>query len=287
VNPPRHELLVYQALWAMDRLDSPEGSIASKFDRVREAGFDGMAIDLGALSFAEAEATVPHFSRTGLRGGLTAFPSSIEGLRPALTLAHRIAAPYVVVIGQQMPLRVAEMIPVIEGWLRVAEQESMPIQFETHRNCITNDLFGTIQLLEAVPAMRLAADLSHYVVDREMPCPPTPELQALVTRILERSDSFQGRVAARGQIQLALGFPQNAKWVALFRSWWREGFAAWRARQADKSGSLVFLCELGPPDYAITDAGGRELSDRWEEALTLARWARELWSELGGHCASR
>jgi len=287
VNPPRHELLVYQALWAMDRLDSPEGSIAAKFDRVREAGFDGMAIDLGALSFAEAEATVPHFSRTGLRGGLTAFPSSIEGLRPALTLAHRIAAPYVVVIGQQMPLRVAEMIPVIEGWLRVAEQESMPIQFETHRNCITNDLFGTIQLLEAVPAMRLAADLSHYVVDREMPCPPTPELQALVTRILERSDSFQGRVAARGQIQLALGFPQNAKWVALFRSWWREGFAAWRARQADKSGSLVFLCELGPPDYAITDAGGRELSDRWEESLTLARWARELWSELGGHCASR
>jgi hypothetical protein len=226
---------------------------------------------------------VPHFARTGLLGGLTAFPSSVEALRPALALAHRISAPYVVVIGQDMPVKVADMIPVVQGWLRVAEQEGMPIQFETHRNCITNDLFATVQLLDAVPAMRLAADLSHYVVDREMPCPPTPYLQGLITKILERSDSFQGRVAARGQIQLPLAFPQNAKWVNLFRTWWREGFASWQARHATDDLPLVFLCELGPPDYALTGADGRELSDRWQEALTLATWARDLWQEVTAH----
>src|SRR3984957_17975989 len=204
-----NRLLVYQALWAMDRLVAPEATVSEKFDRVREAGFQGMAIDLGALSLEQAEATVPHFERTGLAGGLTAFPTSVEALRPALALAHRIAAPFVVVIGQEMPVRVGDMVPVIEGWLRVAEQENMPIQFETHRNCITNDLFTTVQLLEAVPEMRLAADLSHYVVDREMPCPPPPSLQALITKVLERSDSFQGRVAARGQIQIPLCFPQR------------------------------------------------------------------------------
>jgi hypothetical protein len=264
----------------MDKLVSPEASTAQKFDRVKEAGFNGIAIDLGALSFAEAEATVPHFTRTGLLGGLTAFPKSVEDLRPALGLAHRISAPSVVVIGQEMPIKLAEMIPVIEGWLRVAEQEGMPIQFETHRNCITNDLFTTVQLLDAVPAMRLAADLSHYVVDREMPCPPPAPLQMLITKVLQRSDSFQGRVAARGQIQIPLAFPQNAKWVKLFRSWWREGFAAWHVRHRTDDAALVFLSELGPPDYAITDANGRELSDRWEESLTLARWARELWREI-------
>lgn len=262
----------------MDRLSSPEASTAEKFDRVREAGFDGMAIDLGALTLEQAEATVPHFRRTGLAGGLTAFPASIEGLRPALALAHRIAAPFVVVIGQEMPVRLVDMVPVIEGWLRVAEQEAMPIQFETHRNCITNDLFTTVQLLNAVPEMRLAADLSHYVVDREMPCPPPASLQELMSRVLDRSDSFQGRVAARGQIQLALGFPQNAKWVALFRNWWRQGFAGWRSRHDGEDTAMVFLCELGPPDYAITDAQGRELSDRWAEALLLAQWAREIWT---------
>jgi len=279
------QLLVYQALWAMDRLSAPahaalQPSIGDQFDRVREAGFDGMAIDLGALTLEEAEATVPHFARTGLRGGLTAFPRSIEALRPALRLAHRIAAPYVVVIGQEMPLRLDDMIPVIEGWLRLADEEGMPIQFETHRNCITNDLYTAIQLLDAIPAMRLAADLSHYVVDREMPCPPTPHLQSLISRILARSDSFQGRVAARGQIQLALDFPQNSKWVSLFRGWWREGFESWLARHANDDEPLIFLCELGPPDYALTGADGRELSDRWEEALQLKRWAAEIWSAV-------
>ena len=277
-----NRLLVYQALWAMDRLASPEASVAEKFDRVRDAGFDGMAIDLGALTMEQAEATVPHFLRTGLAGGLTAFPASVEALRPALQLAHRIAAPFVVVIGQEMPVRLADMLPVIEGWLRVSEQESMPIQFETHRNCITNDLYATVQLLDALPEMRLAADLSHYVVDREMPCPPPPALQKLITKVLERSDSLQGRVAARGQIQVALSFPQNAKWLALFREWWREGMSAWLARQKGKNSALVFLCELGPPDYAITDAQGRELSDRWAEALMLAHLARETWSAAGG-----
>jgi len=39
---------------------------------VLEAGFDGMAID-SALTLAQAESTVPHFTRR-LRGGLHRFP---------------------------------------------------------------------------------------------------------------------------------------------------------------------------------------------------------------------
>jgi hypothetical protein len=202
-------------------------------------------------------------------------------LRAALRLARRIEAPFAVIIGQDMPIRLEDMIRVIERWLEVAAEEAMPIQFETHRNCITNDLFATVQLLDAVPAMRLAADLSHYVVDRELPCPPPAELAALISKVISRSESFQGRVAARGQIQIPLDLEQSAKWVALFRGWWAEGFRAWRARHHGTGDALVFLCELGPPDYALTDRDGREMSDRWEEALTLARWARETWSASG------
>ena len=243
------------------------------------AGFDGMAIDLGALSLEQGRATIPHFQRTGLRGLVTAFPRSIEGLRPALHLARDVGAPFVIVVGQVMPLRAEVMAEAVRAWLAVAAEEGMPIQFETHRNCITNDLFSTIQLIDAVPDMMLSADLSHYVVDREMPCPPPAELQALVDRVLDRSLSFQGRVAARGQIQIPLGFPQNAKWVALFRGWWEQGFASFRRREPGAPGT--FICELGPPDYAITGADGLELSDRWAEALQLADMARELWDDAG------
>jgi hypothetical protein len=270
-------LLIYQALWAMDQLDKPEAGLCEKFDRVKAAGFDGMAIDLGALSFAEARQTIPEFARTGLRSGLTAFPQSVEDLRPALQLAHEIRAPFVVVIGQQMPLELGAMIQTIRAWLAVAKEENMPIQFETHRNCITNDLYTTVQLLEAVPEMRISADFSHYVVGREMPCPVTPWLQQLMTLVMHRADSFQGRIASRSQIQIPLHFSQSQKWIEVFRQWWLEGFSIWRARHRQEEASLVFICELGPPDYAITDEDGAELSDRWDEALTLARWARELW----------
>ena len=58
-----NRLLVYQALWAMDRLAVPEPSVAEKFDRVRAAGFDGMAIDLGAMDIDAARELVPEFAR--------------------------------------------------------------------------------------------------------------------------------------------------------------------------------------------------------------------------------
>lgn len=188
-------LRVYQALWALTGTPAPEA-----FDRVKEAGFHGMAVDLGALTLEQARATIPEYRRTGLAGLVTAFPKSVEDLRPALHLAQEIGAPFVVVVGQVMPLSLDEAAETIRAWLRLAAEARMPVQFETHRNCITNDLYDTLRLMRMVPELRLAADLSHYVVDREMPCPPTPMLQGYIEQVLDRSDSFQGRVAARGQI---------------------------------------------------------------------------------------
>jgi len=275
---------IYQSLWATElrRPAVPESPLAERFDQVRAAGFDGMAIDLGATDIATARTTVPEFARTGLASLLIAFPTSIEDLRPALHLAKDMGSPFVVVIGQVMPLSVAEMVPVIRAWMRIGEEEGLPLQFETHRNCITNDMFATLLLLDAIPEMRLAADLSHYVVGREMTQPISADYQAQITCILDRTDSFQGRVGNRCQVQLPLHFPQHGVWIETFRDWWRRGFASWQARH-DVQENCVFLCELGPRDYAITDADGEELSDRSEEALMLCRWAREDWNAARSH----
>jgi hypothetical protein len=273
-------LLCFQSLWATElrRPGQAEVPVPERFDRVKQAGYDGLAIDLGASDLIAARGCVADFARTGLMGLVIAFPTSVEALRPALHLAKDIGAPFVVVVGKVMPLAVVDMIPVVRGWLRVAAEEAVPIQFETHRNCITNDLFSTLLLLDAIPEMRMCADLSHYVVDREMMLPLAPDMQYYVSRILERSDSFQGRIATRSQIQVAIGFRQHRVWLDTFLAWWNEGFGSWQARAPGRD--LVFLCELGPPNYAITDANGEELSDRWEEALELRRLAREIWNRL-------
>ena len=276
---PRLE--VFQSLWAMElrRPDGVERAIEESFEMVAAAGYDGMAIDLGATDMETARQTRPLFESHKLGCLINAFPRSIESVRPVLHMAKDFDARFVNVIGQVMPLSVEGMIPVVRAWIAMAEDEGVPIQFETHRNCITNDLFSTLLLLDAVPEMRLCADLSHYVVDREFSYPISAGDDALIQRILARADSLQGRVASREQIQVQLGFPQHEKWVDLFARWWEDGMRSWRAR-AHGDAVLNFLCELGPPEYAITGPDGFELSDRWEEALQIRLRVQEIWERL-------
>ena len=247
-------------------------------EKVANAGFDGLAIDLGAGDVEQARQVRPHMERCKLTPLIIAFPKSVGELDDTLRLAKDFGSPFVDVIGQVMPVTVEGMVPIIRQWIGMAENVGIPVHFETHRNCITNDLYATLTLLDAVPEMQLSADLSHFVIDREMRHPVNRRDMSHISRILERSQSFQGRVASRQQIQLQLDFPQHAKWVDLFKVWWRQGLASWRQR--NPSGDCVFLCELGPPEYAMTDARGNEMSNRWAESLVIKRWIEQIWADL-------
>ena len=141
--------------------------------------------------------------------------------------------------------------------------------------------FITEQLIDAIPEMRLCADLSHYVVGREMRLPIAPEDQVLIDRLIARSDCLQGRVASREQVQISVSFPQNESWVEVFKGWWEANMRSWRLR-AKEEDRLIFLCELGPPPYGITGSDGYELTDRWEEALLIKQWAQEIWERVEG-----
>ena len=273
----KQRLQIYTSLWSMKPHDNT-GNILSHEDiclKVKDAGFVGLALDLGASDVNEANAIRPYLEKNDLIPLIVAFPKTVSSFEDTLKMAKDFGSPFVDVIGQVTPLSVDGMIPVIRAWLEMSEKIGMPIQFETHRNCITNDLYSTLLLLDAVPEMRLCADLSHYVVDREFWFPLSTRDLNLMSRIIERSDSFQGRVASRQQIQLQLHFPQNQKWVELFKNWWREGIQSWKRRNSE--GDFLFLCELGPPEYAITNELGHEMSNRWEESLTIKSWIEELW----------
>jgi len=273
-------LKTYTSLWAM-RPHDDTGTILTYDEvcaKVAEAGYDGMAIDLGAGDVQQAYEVEPIMRKHGLTPLIVAFPKTVASLEDTLKMAKDFGSPFVDVIGQVMPLSVDGMIPVIREWMEMSDRVGMPVQFETHRNCITNDLFATLCLIDAIPEMRLCVDLSHFIVDREFKLPMSRHEMGMISRILERSDSFQGRVASRQQIQLQLDFPQHQKWVDLFKGWWREGLQSWLARNTD--GDCVFLCELGPPEYAMTDRNGKEMSNRWEEALIIKGWIEAMWADL-------
>jgi hypothetical protein len=275
------KLEVFQSLWGMEQRmpGKAEPSMEENFSKVAAAGFDGMCIDLGADEVDQFRDASRLYEEYGLHCMVNAFPEQADDLRPVLQLAKDFNACMVNVIGGVMPIKPADAVPVIHGWIKDGHETGMPLLFETHRDGMLNDLYYTLQVIDLVPEIRLCADLSHFVVDREFRSPIPDVDQEYIHRVLERSDCFQGRIANREQIQIQINFPQHQEWVEIFKDWWKKGMRMWRDRNNDDT-SLVFLCELGPRPYAITDGEQRELSDRWQEALQIRQWVREIWTEL-------
>jgi sugar phosphate isomerase/epimerase len=279
------ELQVFQAMWAMEQLPwgAPEPwTLEERVARIADAGFAGLSI-----SFTERELALRVCAlavEQGLRIVPLAFPTTVDELRPVLDLVEEVGRGHVDHLNLQpnvRPFTVDECVPFLEGWLELARDAGVTTYVETHRGRMTTDLLFTLQLLDAVPALELTADLSHYVVGRELAWPVDDTSHAQIGRILDHARAFHGRVATREQVQVQIGFPQFAQWVDLFAGWWREGFRRFRAT-APADAVLTFTTELGPPGwYAITGADGSELSDRWEESLARADLARRLWDEAG------
>lgn len=276
------KLAVYQSLWGMQTCSTDDGSRPHDevLHQAADAKYAGVCLDPGVSQIEEFLALKPLYEELQLGCLVNVFPNCVAEMRPLLEFSKEMSAPYANVIAPVFPMTVEGAVPIIRTWLEVAEDVGIPIKFETHRDCITNDMFMTLQLLDAIPEMRLTADLSHYCLNREMSAPISDDNQAWIQRLLERSDSFQGRVSSHEQIQVPLHFPQNQKWVAIFKDWWERGFRSWRARSSNDD-TLIFLCELGPPEYAFTDAEGKELSDRFEEANVIRGWVEEIWANLG------
>lgn len=286
-----------QSLWAMEDLPhrgARPWSLGEQVDRIAGAGFDGLAVDLGARQAPRADAIGPLARAAGLRTAVFAFlDGSAAGptsLPHALAYAEAIDARDLVVCGQVFDPDPARLAAVVHDWYDQAARAGVRLQLETHRNTMTNDIRATVRLLDHLdPAVTIAVDLSHHVCGCELPDGAQPETEALIDRILARAGSLQGRIATRGQVQVPIDYPAHAAAVARFRDWWTRGFASIRGRRAageDLPDDVIFCCELGTTPYAITGPDGHQLSDRWAEALTLRDWARQAFAASADHPAA-
>lgn len=272
---------VYQSLWAM-ALRQPgvtERTDEESFKLIADAGFHGVCLDPAAHEIDDCLAQKPLFEKYSLKCLINSFPKSDDDLRKLLELSKELGSPVMNVIGVTYPLTAKEAEPIVRRWIDISDEVGVPILFETHRDCITNDMFFTLELLDLVPEMRLCADFSHYALNRELSMPVDEFWEGLFERLIQRSDSFQGRIASHEQIQVPIDFPQHQAFVEQFKNWWRSGMKQW-SKRSGADDELIFLCELGPPPYAITGADGLELSDRFQEAITIKGWAEEIWSEI-------
>lgn len=271
--------LVYQSLWAMERRrpDGLEWTLDEKLAMIQQAGFDGAGVRFADRDYARQ---VTGFLKShGMSWQAQAYPQTLDDLKPIIEHVLEFGADHLNVQPDVRPYTVQECIPLLEGWRQMARDAGIRMQIETHRNRMTTDLFFTLHILDALPDLRLTGDLSHYVVGREFWYPVSDTDHALMHRIIDNCWGFHGRVASREQVQLQISFPHHQHWVDVFMGWWERGFRQWK-RKAAADETLTFLCELGPPEYAMTGADGYELSDRWQEALMMKDMVRDLWQRV-------
>ena len=273
------KLIVLQSLWAMERrqTDGFERTLEENVAMIVAAGYDGVSTDWRdrARSKSIAAMLKPH----GMVAEGQCFPKTVDELKPVLEIAAETGLHHLDIQPDVRPRTMAECVPLIEGWMRLAEQVDFPVYIETHRDRMTTDLYFVLDLIERFPEMRLLADLSHFLVGREFAEPISEENHAYIHRVLDQSWALHGRVASREQVQIEISFPHHRKWLDLFLSWWDYGIRSWR-RRAGSNEELSFVCELGPQPYAIAGADGNDLSDRWGDALMLRQEVRALWDRI-------
>lgn len=272
-------LKVFQSLWAMGGLPGVDldNDVQGALDRIVAAGFDGVGVNL--FRTARAEATARRMAEAGLSWEAQALVRDADQLARYLDQAIALgAADHVNIQVVNVAASVGEAIDLMASLLATSKDCSIPVFYETHRGRVLNDLFWTADILDALPELRVTGDLSHYVTAHEMELPIAPHLAERLDKVIARCAVFHLRIAGPNQVQLPVEAPVSADWRAAFEGWWGQGMRHWLAKAGDDD-SLPIVCELGPPPYAIVDPEGRELTDRWTEALALKSSIQRLFSQ--------
>ena len=271
-------LLVYQAIWGMENLPGVdmEADMDGVLARIFAEGFDGVGVSLMRADRAEAVARGVH--ARGKSFEAIGFVFNRSDLARWIDRAQELGAHHLNIQIMTRPDRVSDAVALLSEFEAEAARASIPVHYETHRGRLTNDALFTCRILDQMPALRLTGDLSHYPLVHEMPLPVPPADLARMSKVIGNCWAFHGRVPGSHQIQVSIQAPQHQGWVEQMKTWWREGFESWIARSGPDA-ELTFMPELGPPHYAITGLDGRELSDRWAEALMLKDMARAIWTD--------
>lgn len=152
----------------------------------------------------------------------------------------------------------------------LAAASGQPVSFETHRSRCLGMPWTIAPLLEAVPGLRLTADLSHWCVVAERLM--TPDLEP-VQAMADRVDHIHARVGHAQGPQVSHPFaPEHAEALAAHRACW-ELFSARALRRGASPPS--FTPEFGPDGYMPTlPFTDRPVADLLAINTAMAQWLR-------------
>ena len=261
-------------LFAKSKWELPECGLGEFLARVKAAGFD--AAELYLPGVGEPDETV---RRMHVEAGLDLVAQIVtEGSTPAAhaeslrrLYARAVACGAVRVnchtgadwFGFADNLRLFELALQLEGG------HGPVICHETHRGRALYNAPDTRRFLEALPALRLTADFSHWQVVHETDdlARQAEDVDAAIGRAWHVHARVGGAQAPQAADPRA---PQFAAPLETMLGFWRRIV---RARAAEGMDFVAITPESGPPPYQPVEPGsGRRLADPWE----INVWMRDL-----------
>ena len=286
INTGSPQLDVQMSWWGMNGIchanHGKAWDLEAKLSFIAEAGFDGI------------NAFIPEPDQAGewkrlldqyqLKLSVNAYPKKAEDMVEFLKKLRAYEGTVQYVNTQVLTPFVigAEAEKLLYDIDRLAKDAGIRVFIETHRGTITQDLLRTVQYINTLPSLRLTIDFSHYVVAGEMRT-ISEEAEALLQALLTRTSCIHARVSNGEQVQVNVGENGEHPMLEHFERWWESGMKLWLKRAGSEE-HFPFVCELGPPPYAITidecGAQTEEISDRWAQSLLFADKARTIWKRI-------
>jgi hypothetical protein len=165
-------------------------------------------------------------------------------------------------------------IRLLETGIAIGKESGIPVLCETHRGRCAYNAPITRQYLDALPNLRLTADLSHWCVVHESLLDGFDDTLALA---LSRTDHIHARIGHAEGPQV--NDPRAPEWAEAVRrhvGWWDRVIEnASRAKRP----FLTFLCEFGPADYLPALPYTRQpVADQWDINVHMMRLLRERYA---------
>jgi len=256
-------LRIARSKWDMDPVP-----LAEFLQTIAGAGFDASDIHIPSLRESPEETAALH-ARLGMAlvAMITTEGRTPEEHRASLDERFRLAA-------RCAPVRINchtgrdifahdENLAILRAAQDLSARYGIPVSHETHRGRATFSAPATRALLEAMPAMRITADFSHWCCVHESLLADQADAVALA---VARSDYIHARVGYAEGPQVS--DPRAAEWSAevdAHVAWWKSIAAA---RRAAGAAELIVCPEFGPAPYMpLLPHSRTPVADLW--AVTL------------------
>jgi hypothetical protein len=276
--PPRLQLV--QNLWGLRAYPSADSEWPDekKAQEIKAAGFDAFDVWVGGAKEEDLARWKTLGEAHGLGIGVEFGPTKAEDAEPAIVAARRLSSVYLDahVASYFTPEKEAEAL--LRGLVERCAKAGMPLVVQTHRGRVTQDLLRTVAYAKAIPDLRFDLDFSHYLVAGEMGGALSSEADAALGVLMERAAMLDGRVTNGEQVQVDISNRAYQGHVDRQAALWKRVMVGW-LRTARRGDVFPFRVELGPPDYAILDADGREIAERWEQQKAMRALVERLWNE--------